>query len=269
MSDNDDVHPQYAEAVVQLDAVNEKLQQLYISRSCDESCQKAKLAAQLKEQWLQAEVEADNVEQYHKDYVVFTEGEAAYNKMQLAKAKEKMYGTMAPLIAETQMLINGFHKSIKLAQSLDVIGNSTSKSLSSSQSENKKLHSEANSKRDAENTFDRLAYFENKGSAFLDTIKFLLYYAYLLVAVLFIFTDFRTLYAEVNKQGGVLKSLTSPVVIKSALCWLLILVFLVYPFRFAAAVQSCVYYVGWMFGKTTGILVLPFPQTKKIHNPFI
>ena len=235
MSDNDNVHPQYAEAVVQLDAVNEKLQQLYISQSCDESCQKAKLAAELKEQWLQAEVEANNVEQYHKDYIVFTEGEPAYNKMQLSNAKENMYSIMAPLIAETQMIINGFHKSIKLSDSLDIIGNSTSKSLANSESENKKLISEANNRRDAENVFDRLAYFENKDSTFLDTIKFLLYYAYLLVAVVFIFTDFRTVYAEVNKQGGILKSLTSPVIIRSALYWLLILLFLVYPFKFAAA----------------------------------
>ena len=268
MSDDTDVHPQYAETVAQLEAVNEKLTQLQIQQSCDEACQRERIATGLKEQWLQAEVEADNVQEYHKEYIVYTEGEAAYAKMQLAKAKEEKYSIMAPLIAQVQVLINGFQNNLKILESIQSIDQDTTKSLTNYTNINKKLNTAQNKKLDAENTFDRLAYFESKGSKYLDTLKFLLYYAFWLVSIVFIFNESRTFYSESKNAGGMANMITTPNGLKFVLSLIIIILFQMYPFMFTAQVYYLVEKLGSLIGKIFGVLVLPFPQTKTVDNPF-
>ena len=56
---------------------------------------------------------------------------------------------------------------------------------------------------------------------------------------------------------------------KIVLMGTLIVIFLSYSFNIAASVYWLISTIGALVGKIIGILVLPFPQTKNIHNPLL
>lgn len=262
-------HPQYAEAIMQLSQVNEQLEELNAISMCGPDCLKERESTQLKERWLNAEVEANSVPELKKAYIVYSEGQQAYNKMEIQQLNASFDAAMTPIAKEIRQIIEQFEKSLEVYQAVDQIGVGVTQSLSTATLSNDNLKHAARTKIDSENRFDRLAHFESKGTGFLKSLKFLLFYVCCAVGVVYVFSKFNRVYSDDGKGAGTTGKIFSPAMGKLIMTIVVLFLFLKYSFRITGFVWSLATYIAQMLGRVFGMLVLPFSQTEKVDNPLL